>query len=484
MAQQSIQKNFIYSGLLTVANYLFPVITYPYVSRVLGVEHIGLINFIDGIINYFIIFSMFGLTVVGVRAVASSRSERVRLTQTYSSLFVFNMITTAVASAALVVCMFAVPRIAEHRHLMMIGLIKLLANSMMVEWLYKGLEDFRYITLRTVVVRLLSCVAVFVFVRGESDYMIYYLIGVVGIVCNAICNQVMSLQHVRLSFREVHLRPHLSALIIMGIYVIFTSLYTTFNTAYLGFVADDVQVGYYATAVKIYTLIIALYTAFTSVMLPRMSALVSEGRIDEFRQLVQKSYSALFAVAVPTILLAECYAPQVVRIISGPGYEGAILPMRIVIPLMLVIGVEQILIIQILMPLKRDRQVLTGALVGGTLGVGLNVLLVPLMQSVGSAIVWVTSEIAVLMVAQHYVRQYIGLQFPYARLLREFLWMLPAALLLAGCMLVPCFEIVMMFVAALLVYGYAVVVQLRILRNPLCLELWEKFTRRFLPNRA
>ena len=132
-------------------------------------------------------------------------------------------------------------------------------------------------------------------------------------------------------------------------------MYTTFNVAYLGFTSNEVEVGYYTTATKLYTILLALFTAFTSVMIPRMSSLVAENKMEEFKKLSQKSSNILFGFSIPLIIYASVYAPYIINLIAGMGYEGAILPMRIILPLVLVIGYEQILICHILMPLKKDK---------------------------------------------------------------------------------------------------------------------------------
>lgn len=132
-----------------------------------------------------------------------------------------------------------------------------------------------------------------------------------------------------------------------------TSMYTSFNVTFLGFVTNVTEVGYYTTATKLHGIILAFFTAFTGVMLPRMSALVAENRMDEVKRLINKSFDLLFMISIPLIVFSIYFAPEIIYLISGNGYEGAITPMRMVMPLVLIIGMEQILIVQLLMPLKK-----------------------------------------------------------------------------------------------------------------------------------
>lgn len=362
-----------------------------------------------------------GVSVLGIREIAKCRHNRIELDKTFSSIFLLNTYATTIALILLLVATFTIPQLTIHKPLMLTGAVKLLFNYLLIEWLYKGLEEFKFITLRTVLVKTGYVASVFIFIRNANDYPVYYLLTVLMIVFNAIINFSYSKKFVSLKWKDVDLKRFLKPFLLYGVYLIITSMYTSFNVAYLGFVAGEKEVGYYTTATKLYAILLSLYTAFTGVMLPRMSALVSEKKTDEIQQLLNKSVHFLFSFTIPLIIITTVCAPQIIAIISGPGYEGSILPMRIVMPLMLIIGYEQILIIQTLMPMKKDKAVLINSLIGAGVGLTMNILIVPALQSTGSAVVWVASEIAVLISAQHFVTKYTGSKFPW-RILIKHLW--------------------------------------------------------------
>lgn len=415
----SVKKNFIYNSLLTISSYLFPLITYPYVSRVLGVTNIGVCNYVDSIITYFCMFSMLGLTISGIREIASVRGDEAKRNLTFSSLMVLNGITTAIAMIGLLVAIQTVHVFQENSRLMYIGAVKLLFNSLLIEWFFKGMENFKYITLRSILVRTIYTVSVFVFIKTTDDYWIYYLLTVSTIVINAIVNIAFSRHFVRFSFKGINLRPYVSGFFIMGIYLVVTSLYTTFNVVYLGSVTNKTEVGYYTTAHKLFTLIIAIYTAFTNVMMPRMTYLLAEGKTNEFKEYINKSISVLLSIAVPIVIFSCIFSQEIISVLSGSGYEGAIIPMRIMMPLVLIIGYEQILVIQALMPLKKDKIVFRNSVIGAIVGISLNLLLVKSMASVGSSIVWLCCEVVVLIMSQINVNRIVGIEFPYSVMVKN-----------------------------------------------------------------
>ena len=243
---------------------------------------------------------------------------------------------------------------------------------------------------------------VFLFVRTSDDIGIYYFLISATIVINAVINIVYSRRFIRLRFCFDSLSEYTKSVFILGAYTILTSMYTTFNVAYLGFVSDDVQVGYYTTSTKVHTIILMAFSAVTGVLMPRMSVILAEKRYDEYERLIKKSVLVLSVFAIPCVILMEIFAPSIIKIIAGPDYGGAVLPLRIIAPLIYVIGIEQILITQSLMPMGKDKAVLMNSVYGAFVGIVANVALVPRLASVGSAVVWLISEVTVMSSAAYF----------------------------------------------------------------------------------
>ncbi len=450
----SIKKNFLYSSLLTVSSYLFPLITYPYVSRTLGVSNIGICNFVDSIIHYFILFSMLGVNAIGIREIAANKGDKHKLSSCFCNLVAFNFCMTMLISIILCLVILFISQLQAYRNMLWIGMAKLWTSVFVIEWFYKGMEDFRYITLRSILVNILFIIAIFAFVRNKDDYAIYYLLSACICAVTVVINWRHLLRFVTLSFRDLDILYYAKSLLTMGSYLLLTFTYTSFNVMFLGFVAGDTEVGLYTTATKLFSFILALFTAFTGVMLPRMSALIKEGKRDEFDRLTTLSTSILAKFVFPLILFSVLYAPEIINIISGPSFAQAVLPMRIVMPLLFIIGYEQILIIQILMPLKKDKAILANSIIGTLVGLSLNIIFVPYYKSVGAALVWVSSECAVLLSAQCFIHKYLNQGFPFKLFLKELYYSSPILIFLAGAHFLPCINIVKMSLSAIILTGY------------------------------
>lgn len=425
-----IVRNFMYNSILTVSGYVFPIITYPYVSRVLGVDCIGICNFVDGIINYFILFSTLGTNLVGIREVAKHREDRRKLSECFMSIFSFNVLTTVLMEIILLIAVVFVDALHPYRSFLLIGAMKLATNLFLVEWFYKGIENFRFITVRAIIVKLLYVAGVFLFVNSKDDCQKYYLMTTLLFMVNAFINWHVLRRFVSVSFRWTGIMTYAKPIISIGCYSLLTSMYTSFNIVYLGFVAGDTEAGYYATATKMYTLVIALFSAFTSVMLPHMSAIAGKGDTSVFIRSMRRSSMILFRYAIPATAFLVMFSPEIVRIISGPDYDPAVLPMRVIMPLILIIGYEQILIIQTLMPMRRDKAVITNSIIGSVLGLTLNLALVPRLGCLGSAIVWVAAEVGVACSAQLFVWKTLSQGFPLGQFFSEMLRAIPLILLI------------------------------------------------------
>ena len=433
MLQPSIKKNFAYKSVLTLSTYLINFITFPYVARVLGVERIGLVNFVDNTVNYFLLFATMGVGLLGVREIAAVKEDKKRRDQVYSSVLALNLLFTLVSLGIFLLCVVTIPKLCQYDELFYIGTAKILFTVFLVEWFFTGVENFRYITLRSILIKVLYIISVFLFVRDTSDYRLYFILTVGVVVLNALINQLYIREFVRVRWNNIQLFKYLKQNVTLGIYTLMTSMYLTFNVMYLGLVSNNTEVGYYTTAFKLYSVVLGFFTAFTNVMLPRMSSLLANGEKDRFQELVNRSFSVMSTCCIPLILCSMIMAPQIVYILSGPGYEGAILPMRIIMPAAFAVGVAQVLAIQVLMPMKKDKVLLVASIIGAVVSLLINLLVVPYIESVGSAVVLLCSEAVVTGAYLWYVLSHKLTLISVKTIGKSVLYSLPSVVVCWGC---------------------------------------------------
>ena len=478
----SLKKNFLFNSILTTSNYIFPLLVYPYITRVLGVANIGLCDFVDSIINYFILFSMMGINIMGTREIAKAKNNKEDLNKVFSSLFVINLTATLIALLVLVAVSFLVPKLHEHLNLMLLGVVKLVFNFLLINWFFQGMEDFKYVTIRTIVVKTVYVISIFIFIRGTEDYAIYYLLTVLMVVVNAIINLAYSKRIVTFTITGMELKPYLKTYFILGLYLLLCSMYTTFNIAYLGFVCDNEQVGYYTSAAKLFNIALAFFTAFSTVALPRLSIYIAENNFEKYKSMLNSCVSVLVSLAVPIILFCVFNSYTIINILAGSGYEGAVLPLCIVMPLMFIIGYEQILIVQGLMPLQKDRDILTNSLIGAGAGVLLNLVLVSKLGAIGSSIVWILSETIVMICAQYFMKKYVNLKFPGLVLVKQMLGYLPLTLCFVFLHNYIKSQMIEFLLTGVLIVTYFIIVNCIVFKNEIIIKTLHTIRAKLLSN--
>lgn len=425
----SIKANVLYNTILTISNYIVALLVFPYVSRVLGVNNIGIVSFVDNAINYFILFSTLGIGMLGSREIAKYKNNQEKLNSIVSTLLCITFTLTFITLIAYALSIRYISKFSIYSDLFYIGTLKLIFSGLMVEWFYRGLENFKYISIRYITIRLLYIISIFVFVKSQNDYKVYFILTIGIVVINSLINLIYSRRYFRFSFKDIRMFYYLPKTLSLGIYSILISLYTTFNILFLGIMTNTIQVGYYWTSLKIYNIILGLFSAFSAVMLPRMSSLLAEGNIKNFKILIEKSLNIIITISVSITIFTVILAPQIIELLTGKGYEGAIVPMQIIMPNLVFVGLAQIIVEQVLMPLERDKSIIKIALIGGVVSIVLNYSLIESFESVGTAISFLTAEFIVLSLYLYIISKEKIIDFPWLLFFKKFVFYLPIGLI-------------------------------------------------------
>lgn len=428
-----IRKNFGYNIILNISTYVASLITFPYVSRVLGAESIGIVTYVNQFVQYFILFSMLGVVGIGTREIAGCGNDEKKRSETFSSLLGISTAFTVIVLFVYGLCICFIPTFIEYKKLFLIGSAQILFTTFQIEWFYRGIEDFRYITIRNIAIRVLYIVLLFILVKNESDYIIYFILSTGVVVINAIINLLYSRKFITFRLTKESLqntwKPFSKQFAILGANNIMNSFYSSFNVVYLGLVCAKTEVGYYSVSNKIMTICLGVITAFSLVMLPRMSSLAGEKDREQFNNLLNKSFAVIIDACIPLCIMLICYAPYIVLILSGNGFERAILPLRIIAPVIVINALAQIVVWQVEMPLHKDKAILTASIIGAVVGLALNFALVKQKGVVGSAIVLCCSVLASFIYNLWYCINNKLMSFPTDKLLSVILKSLPYVLL-------------------------------------------------------
>lgn len=404
---ESLTKNYIYNTLFTVCNMIFPIVTFPYASRILGAAGIGLVTFVLSIVTYFTTFASLGIPNYGIREIAKYRDNQKQVSKVYSEIFTINFLATIVCIAIyyLMVLTFSV----FHENCLLYSVIGLsiVLNLFNVDWMYKGFENYTYITKRSIAFKLLSLAILFLFVHNTSDYIIYGFVQVVAISGSNIINVFTAKKYVQLTLKGLNLRKHLCSIMVLFSSVIIINIYTNMDSTMLGIISGEKYVGYYAAANKINGVMIGIVTSLGVVLYPRLSYYIKHDLRKEFDLFILKSVRVVIMVSIPVCIGLLILAPQVINILSGTGFAPAITTMRIQVIIILFVGISNLTGIQILLPLGKEKNFLVSVLSGGCVDFLLNLFLIPHFQQNGAALSSTIAELFVAVVQIYYTRRYM-----------------------------------------------------------------------------
>jgi O-antigen/teichoic acid export membrane protein len=476
----SVKRNLLYSLILVVSRYIFPLIVFPYVSRMIGVSNIGIIGFSDSFINYFVLFSAMGINILGIREIARNKFDKNKLDTVFSELVIIHLLFTFIAIIIYTILIHSLSKLTENIDLFYWGLSKLLFSVFLIDWFYKGIENFKYITIRSIVIQTAYTISVFLFVKDISDYKIYFILTCIVVVVNAVINWAYALLFVRFIINSIKPKRLLRSFILLGLYTLLTSIYTTLNVVYLGFVSTDAEVGYYTTAIKFYYIVLMIFSSFTSVMYPKITTVLenNNNNVDSIKSLIGKSYILTFTFCLPLICCVTLLAPDIIFLYAGAGYEKAALLLTIIMPIIFLVGVSQINVMQILIPINKDFTILKYALIGAICSCLLNVFFVEKFQSIGTSFVLFISESIITLCLLCAVFKYTSFRFPLKLFTRHLLYAIPYLVICLGIKLLYLNSYLTLMCSTILCVIYFYFSQIVLIKNPIISDISEIFSHK------
>ena len=401
----SIKYNFLMNILLTVSQIIFPIVTLPYVLRTLQVAGNGKVAFATSFAQYFILTASLGIPTYGIRECAKVRDDKNKLEEIVHDLLTINGVMTIIVSIVYYVSVFTVPRLKVDSVLFSIYGLNVILNMFSVEWLYRALEQYDYITVRSIVFKLISLVLMFWLVHKPEDYIIYGGINVFATTGSYIFNFIRLRKIVSWNWKyKPDFKRHIKPIAVLFGQVIAVSIYTNLDTVMLGFITDDTFVGYYNTAAKVKVLLYSCISALANVLLPRMSYYINKGKEAEFKKLMVKALNATLIISVPTCLFFILFARDTIQIIAGNNYEYSIRTMQILCAAIIPMGITGILGTQILTPLNREKKVLISVAAGAVVDFILNLLWIKTYKANGAAFATTITEYIVLLVQLYFAK--------------------------------------------------------------------------------
>ena len=383
--------------ILKTSSFIFPLITFPYVSRVLGAEANGNISFASSIISYFSLCASLGIPSYGIRKCAEVRDDREQLSKVFEELFIINIVCTAISYIALLILIFTIPKFYEQKFLFLVTSLNIIFNSLGIDWFYQAIEQYDYITVRNILFKIVSVILMFIFVHNPSDYVVYAGITVVANVGSNVLNMSRIGHYIDFKkYSNFSFLSHFKPIIILFLYNATTTIFTNLDQVMLGFMSSSREVGYYAATVKIKNILTSVITALGSVMLPRVAYYLKKNENSKFNYLIRESFDFILLSAIPISLYFLVESRPVILFLAGKGYARSVVIMQFIAPSIIFIGLSSVTAWQLLIPFKMEVYTVIGAVIGAVINLVVNIILIPNYGGCGAALATTLAEISVL----------------------------------------------------------------------------------------
>ena len=393
MRSKSVGKNAILNFIKTFCSIAFPLITFPYVTRVLKADNLGKVNYANSIVQYFVLIAVLGTVTYATRECSSVRDDRERLQKTANEIFGLNIVTFAVSIIALAVMML-ISDFSSYRLLILIYSAEILFKAFSFEWINSVFEDFAYITVRTIIIQTISLVLTFTLIKDSNDYYLYAFIQTTSIGIISIANIIYTRRYLKIrpSFGFPATFIHLRNSLVFFANSLAITVYCNSDITMLGIFKDDIAVGVYSVSAKIYTILKNLLAAVLVVCIPRLSNYFNQGKEDKAQELLDSISKTLILIIIPAACGMAALSSEIIHIVSGEEYIHGACALSILRLAMIFAILGGIVNNCILIPIKQEKINLVATLSAAISNFGLNFVLIPILGVNGAAITTVVAE--------------------------------------------------------------------------------------------
>lgn len=401
---KSITKNYIYNLVYQILIIIMPIITTPYLARTLGAEGTGIYSYTISIVTYFILFGSLGLALYGQREIAFVQDDVKKRSKIFFELVILRFFTMSIS---MILFYFTFGRNGEYALYYKILLLEMFANCIDISWFFQGIENFKKTATRNIVVKILSVISIFIFIKNENDVAKYLLIYVLTTFLGNASLWIGIKKYItKVNFKELKIFSQLKPTIQLFIPQIAIQVYTVLDKTMIGGMTGDMaEVGYYEQTQKIVKILLTVITSLGTVMMPRIAKCFAEGEIKQIKNYMNKSFQFVYMLAFPLVFGIIAVSDNFVPLFFGQGYEKVKILMKIMSFIILFIGLSNIIGSQYLLSTKNQKQYTTSVVCGAIVNVIFNFILIRFYKSIGAVIATVIAECVVTSVQFFFIRK-------------------------------------------------------------------------------
>lgn len=403
---KNVKKNYVYNLTYQILVMIVPLITTPYLSRVLGAEAIGIYSYTLSITTYFILFGSLGVAMYGQREIAYVQDDKKKRSKVFYEILLMRFFTLGISMILFYITFALRGKYSIYYKILMMEII---ANALDISWFFQGIEEFKKTVIRNTIVKLISIVCIFLFVKNVNDLNKYFLIYVLSTFFGNISLWLYIPKYIeKTPIKELKIFKHLRPTISLFIPQVAVQIYTVLDKTMIGAIVNDkAEVGFYEQAQKIIKLLITIATSLGTVMVPRMANTFARGDKQKLEEYINMSFKFVLMLVFPLMFGIISIASKFVPIFYGSGYDKVIILINIIVPIVLAIGLSNVIGTQYLLPTKKQKEYTISVTAGASVNFILNMIFIRLWNSIGASIATVIAEFTVTIVQFFLVRKEI-----------------------------------------------------------------------------
>ena len=396
---KSLKLNAFFNVVRNVLRLIFPLITFPYVSRVLMPEGIGKVNFANSIVMYFYTIASLGIGSYGIREAAKIRNDRLSRAKFTKEMLSINMVSTLVSYILLAASLVFVKKFESYRILIIVNSSSIILNTIGFEWLYSALEEYGYITLRSIIFQIISLALTFILVRNSDDVVNYALVSVISNVGSNVCNLIHARRYLDLKTKvKLEIKKHLKPIFLLFLSSIAITVFSILDTSMVGFIKDDVEVGYYTSASKIIRMIRDLFPAISTVMFARVSYYVGTKETQKIKEVTGQIFNLFYALSIPICMGFILLMKPILLLMCGSEFLPAVAVGQVLAPLVILSSISGYLSGAVLISFGREKIYMYVEVGAALLDIVLNFVFIPKYGALGAGIATLITELVMFIV--------------------------------------------------------------------------------------
>ena len=423
----SIKKNYLYNVLYQALLVVAPIITIPYLSRVLGASGIGTVSFVESIVSYFVLFANLGINTYGQREISYARDDVKRRSTVFYNVFLSKATITLIVLVLYIICYFTI----INSLIYLILSVQIFSVIFDITWFFQGMEEFKKIVLRNAIVKILSILYIFYFVKTSNGILVYCI----GLVIFPLIGYISFWLNIflfinKIDFKKLSIFGVIKESLTLFLPTIAISIYTVFDKTMIGIITKDTfENGYYEQSIKISRTLLLIITALSTVVIPRVGYYFDKNDHTYVKDILYKSYRFVFMMSIPMCLGLLFVANNFVPWFLGIGFEKSIILVQIMSLLIVLIGLSNITGMLYFMPTKQQHKLTISVCIGAVINFILNFILIPKYKSIGAAIASVIAEAIITIIQFVLAKDYIS----FKRILKEsYKYILSGAIMLVS----------------------------------------------------